>query len=168
MRVQTSGLVNGAVGCPQAQLPICGNNDACGMKVPGCVYNSCVVSCASFPLLCPPSSRPHSRPRSYPRPRSHLRYCPRFHPRSRPRSILCSSTELHLVPVLVSAPSPFPSCVSLFASTPVPVPSPVPSPSPFTPRFSPPAPFPSPFPPPTAILPPIPYAPSHLSGPVTP
>ena len=33
-RVRTPDLTNGAVGCPQAPLPVCRDDDACGMKVP--------------------------------------------------------------------------------------------------------------------------------------
>ena len=48
--------------------PICRNDDACGMKVPNRVYNSCVVSCTSSLLLHSSRYRPRSRPRSHPRP----------------------------------------------------------------------------------------------------
>ena len=33
-RVQTPGLANGVVGCPQAPPPVCRDDEACGMKVP--------------------------------------------------------------------------------------------------------------------------------------
>ena len=159
--------------------PVCRDDDACRIKVPGRVYISCVVSCGSSPTLCPRWSPSRSRPRSNPRRRSHLCYCSCYCP----RSFSCYySVFFNSSPPPSLSPFPPHPC---FGSHPVPAPVPVPilrlfvclhlvlvpapvlSPSPLTPRFSPPTPFPSPFPPPIPILLPTRYAPSRLSDPVT-
>ena len=67
--LQAPGFANRAVGCPQTLIPVCTDDDACGIKVPDRVYSSCAVYCASLSLIRPPRSRPRFRPRSHPRPR---------------------------------------------------------------------------------------------------
>ena len=87
--------------------------------------------------------------------------------------IFCSSMGLHPhssshpISTLSSLPSPFPSCVPLFASTSSLVPAASRSPSLFTFPFPPSTPFMSPIPLPTQIPPPTPFVPSRLSDPVT-
>ena len=87
----------------------CRDDDACGMKVPDCVYNSCAISCASSPLLHVPRPRPSSCPPPpplFPIPMSATALV--SIPAPVPVPILCSSTGLHPRPRFRSRPVPAP------------------------------------------------------------
>ena len=51
-RLQTPGLTNGTVRCPQAPPPVCRGDDACGMKVP--VDKQKRITAGNVPLPSPP------------------------------------------------------------------------------------------------------------------
>ena len=48
--VQTPGLTNRALGCPQAPLSILRDDDVCGMKVPAVKTSLCMCVCTFLPL----------------------------------------------------------------------------------------------------------------------
>ena len=48
--IQTPGLTNRALGCPQAPLSILRDDDVCGMKAPAVKTSLCMYGCVFLPL----------------------------------------------------------------------------------------------------------------------